>query len=315
MKLKLRSISISYKSVLLIAGLSIFLLLFFIGLAFVTSRPGFCNSCHIIRPRAIALNSSPHKGIGCLACHQEPGVIGYVKFTLKGMSNLKSVFNTPKIMRANVSDKSCNRCHSDISEIVITKDEISINHQHFIASGFKCTDCHNTVAHGNLTAKSNYATIDKCIICHNNETTGQYSRLFLADKEKVTLWSITHGDNILETHGVGGIENCQGCHSENFCKKCHKVDIPHSENFTYEHGKLAKQEGESCFVCHEEQSSCNNCHKVKMPHSGNWLPEHRSAAIKLGEKICNNCHANRDCTNCHERHIHPGQGRGGKPAS
>lgn len=268
-----------------------------------------------MKSRAIALDFSVHKDIGCLACHQEPGMIGYLKFTFKGMSNLKSVFNPPKTIKALVSNKSCNRCHKDISEIVITKDRISISHQHFIASGFKCTDCHNTVAHGELTAKPNYATIDKCTVCHNNEDESKHLGPFLTDKEKITPWSVTHSDNVLKTHGLGGVKNCQGCHSKNFCKKCHKVDIPHSENFTYEHGKLAKQEDKSCFVCHDKQLSCNDCHRVEMPHPSNWLPEHRDAAKKLGEKTCSNCHDNRNCILCHERHIHPGQGRGGEPAN
>lgn len=305
MKLILKNRKIAL--LILISGL---LFVFLPAFGYVASRPGFCTLCHNMKKESEALDKSAHKGIGCLSCHQEPGSIGYLKFAASGVSNLKSIANSSNPLKASVSDKSCNRCHSDISEIIKTKDQISINHQHFTSQGFKCTDCHNSVAHGKLTGKQNVPTIDKCLVCHDSKAAGKYPRLFQADKTSVTPWSVTHSKKSKGSHGIGGTKTCQGCHSKNYCSKCHQTEVPHAENFSYNHGKY--KQTQSCLVCHK-QSFCNDCHKIKMPHPKDWLPGHIKSVNELGENTCNNCHAKFECTECHERHIHPGQGRDGKP--
>lgn len=298
------------RKITLLASIIVLLFIFVPAIGFSTSRPAFCNLCHSMRTEAQALEGSVHKGIGCLSCHQEPGSIGYLKFAISGVSNLKSMVAKQGPLKASVSDKSCNRCHGDISEIVKTKDKISINHQHFNSQGFKCTDCHNSVAHGRLTANKNTPTIDKCLVCHNSKDAAQYPRLFQADKQDTTPWSLTHGKDTIKTHGLGGTKTCQGCHSKNFCTKCHKVEVPHLENFSYDHSQY--KNSQSCLTCHK-QSFCNDCHKIGMPHPNDWLSKHRKATNQFGESTCNNCHVKYECTECHERHIHPGQGMDGKP--
>lgn len=295
----------------IIISAALFILIMLSLSAYGTSRPGFCKLCHQMRTRSDALDSSVHKGIGCLACHQEPGALGYAGFSIKEFTNFPKVFFKSGNLNASVSDKSCNRCHEAVSEAVLFKDEISISHQHFTSKGYKCVDCHNTVAHGKITARPNYPSIDKCLVCHDNKTAPKYPRLFEADKKGGTPWAVIHGENRMSVHGAGNLKNCQGCHSQHFCRKCHQVDIPHPDDFTFEHGKLSMEPDASCFTCHKP-SLCSDCHKTRMPHKSNWLSVHAKQTGLIGEKACLNCHVKYECLNCHERHIHPGQGKDGK---
>lgn len=37
-----------------------------------TTTPGFCNSCHIMKPYYDAWKTSKHKDVSCIACHYSP---------------------------------------------------------------------------------------------------------------------------------------------------------------------------------------------------------------------------------------------------
>ena len=41
--------------------------------AWYTSRPQFCNSCHIMEPYYASWQQSSHKDVSCIECHFPPG--------------------------------------------------------------------------------------------------------------------------------------------------------------------------------------------------------------------------------------------------
>lgn len=293
---------------------------------FLSAKPYLCGSCHATKSAALSLQKSKkHSNLTCQQCHVEPGVAGFVSFYIKEISNLGRTlyFWRNESAKSNISDKACNRCHESISEITITKKEdnveIKLSHQHFTDVGYRCVDCHNTIAHGKNVTQPNFVSIDKCVVCHNGKKAGKYPWLFDADKsalaknddnEELTPWAVTHGENRIKNHGFGNLESCKGCHSQKFCNKCHNIELPHSSEFTFEHGKLSMEKDATCFTCHNKKL-CVDCHKIRIPHPYNWLANHSKVAAKTDEKTCTNCHSKYDCENCHDRHVHPGQGKDG----
>jgi nitrate/TMAO reductase-like tetraheme cytochrome c subunit len=69
-------------------------------------------------------------------------------------------------------------------------------------------------------------------------------------------WRYTHRAEV----EAKGRQVCLGCHTEQFCQKCHEVT--HPPDWVRTHAQFAKGGLESCAVCHST-GFCNNCHKDK----------------------------------------------------
>ena len=58
--------------------------------------------------------------------------------------------------------------------------------------------------------------------------------------------------------------------------------MPHPEAWLYAHGKTAEAKGrKACAQCHNTKEYCNTCHKVPMPHPQDFVSSHPSQAEKL----------------------------------
>ncbi|MHB1345096.1 MAG: NapC/NirT family cytochrome c [Thermoleophilia bacterium] len=66
-------------------------------------------------------------------------------------------------------------------------------------------------------------------------------------------WRYTHSKDV-ESDGRG---SCEGCHEEDFCNKCHKVQ--HPPNWVTAHPEFAQGGGEPCLTCHAP-TFCGDCH-------------------------------------------------------
>jgi nitrate/TMAO reductase-like tetraheme cytochrome c subunit len=69
-------------------------------------------------------------------------------------------------------------------------------------------------------------------------------------------WRYTHKTEV----SAGGQESCNGCHEENFCQKCHKVQ--HPPDWVQNHNEFAQGGGEPCQVCHSP-GFCEDCHTAE----------------------------------------------------
>ncbi|HDP70037.1 MAG TPA: hypothetical protein ENN38_04415 [Actinobacteria bacterium] len=277
------------------------------------SQTLFCKSCHIMRCEIDSLKNSRHKDVLCLSCHSKPGALGFIAETLEGMQNGIAYFfkSYEEPIVATVTNESCLTCHKEIQEGLHINNAIRVSHKEFLSVGYKCADCHNTVAHGDSIAQPNLPHMDKCTGCHNNEdapTTCSICHVKRMKREIRALgpWAITHGPTWERTHGMGNLTTCIICHETEKCAKCH-TEMPHPESWPYVHGEKAKSvtKEDKCAGCHVE-SFCDDCHRVEMPHPQKFLPEHPDIVKKDGDKICYNCHIKGDCKLCHEKHIHPG---------
>ena len=103
------------------------------------------------------------------------------------------------------------------------------------------------------------------------------------------------------------IESCEVCHGPNglgspFCKACHKVELPHNDQFKKFHGSTGQKNPSVCRNCHGFKELCSNCHHVGASDTRPWIQVHGSAVDKNGPDTCiQKCHKKSDCQNCHTR--------------
>ncbi len=70
---------------LLLGACLIFLLAMVAAAGWYTSRPQFCNSCHIMQPYYKSWQESSHKDVACIDCHFPPGIGGEVRGKMLGL--------------------------------------------------------------------------------------------------------------------------------------------------------------------------------------------------------------------------------------
>lgn len=140
-----------------------------------TSTPSFCGGCHLMQTRYISFKRSLHKESLCLDCHSDPGVIGAAEAKLNGLKYLYygvMGYRDVQILRAEVSNESCMRCH-DIKEmdrrmlrVINPVQHPPTSHKsHVLDLKLSCTACHGNIMHVNLEGQSTKA-FESCLNCH-----------------------------------------------------------------------------------------------------------------------------------------------------
>lgn len=93
-----------------------------VGAEYYTSRPVFCNSCHVMNPYYESWSRDKHAheetDAWCVDCHYAPGQQHTIKAKFKGLSQVASYFSGrygSSRPRAHVDDASClrSKCHGD----------------------------------------------------------------------------------------------------------------------------------------------------------------------------------------------------------
>lgn len=278
---------------------------------YVTSQPSVCRICHEMRDESAALLKSSHQKVSCRTCHEERGVTGWLVGRLDGQRMVLAwLFGSYKRpVRANLEDENCLSCHRKDIKTTRISNGIRNSHRQLSSAKYRCTDCHNSVAHGRAIPLKNGPTIEKCAQCHNGDLASNKCELCHPSEMKLmgrsrAPWNVTHGSQWKSAHGMGNLGSCALCHSTQFCSRCHKIELPHTEVWWEKHGLDAIAFPGVCQTCHSKEL-CNACHQSKMPHPTSWLKDHPKEAEKSGEKSCLTCHRERNCQNCHERHAHP----------
>lgn len=302
------------KSILafIIGILGFALLLISVTLLPTSSYPTFtCNYCH--NQEVQAWKQSTHKGVSCLTCHKSPKELDLAtraKFNGMIVSYFTGSYRRP--IQASVKNEICEKCHRQDVQQTVERKRIIVRHRDILKNGSRCTDCHNTIAHGKITTNSTYPNMDSCALCHDGKKASKKCDLCHSKKvgplptARVGPWWVTHSGTWVKTHGMGDQRTCQACHREDFCVKCHSVSLPHPDGWPFIHGQTARPIMNSCRTCHLE-SFCFSCHQIEMPHPDGFLPRHSKEAKRLGlNKNCYRCHTAVDCDQCHIKHVHPG---------
>lgn len=297
-----------------------------------TSKPSFCNSCHLMQTYYSTWEKSPHKETDCLECHSDPGVAGIMEVKVKGIEQLAITVTgqvvTPK---AEVPDSRCLSCHKTFPDTLKKLAKINFPHDKHKEKGLSCIECHAKFVHGTPEVpkmssclkchkENSKAPVDQCNKCHKNMEDVK------PKTHQAEAWGVTHGKASLQINA-----DCAKCHDlkkqDNQCIKCHGIQMPHEQQWMAQHGQQVKAQklDDQCVKCHLQQKdklprladSCQACHKVTMPHPAGWDKGH--ARQTKNQVDCQYCHSPNNpagkqvaytstkfCQDCHQKTVkHP----------
>lgn len=283
------------KNLLLMA--MIFMLL--IGVTLVvfikaTSQPGFCVTCHYMRPYFASWKTSTHKDVHCTECHFPPGIEGTVRGKFTALSMLTNyatgVYKKSKPW-AEISDNSCLRegCHQTrlLEGKVEFKEGIIFDHKPHLTEDrrgkrLRCTSCHSQIVQGShmtVTEETCFlchfkeqqegAQMASCTFCHQAPVAGDSDRVILFDHTEMLNKNadcrLCHGQM---AQGEGNVpkDRCSYCHAEaGKIEKYSQTKDIHQIHIT------------------DHKVECNHCHNTIL---------HQSVARTGGIKPdCQACHA------------------------
>lgn len=338
----------NWKKIIMITAI-ITMALFTMGgkIARYVEKPEFCQKCHSMKPYYSSWVDSSHQSVSCFSCHfgYTPVIkpkplpmtqkntwfielggktiniskqLNYVKNQVASINvrfyNFRSWMNETRsksldlrkvyIMAIGGSTsggssfwKNCTKCHNDLFQPIAKND--SFGHNQHLKKGMPCNDCHRSTVHGRAAKPSK----EQCSSCHENLTR--------PSSHKTGLFKLLHGRSYVKTGG------CEICHKKGInepkCINCHKITMPHSEDYTMYHIDDINKIGiKNCLYCHKENEGliggvapgakpCQSCHGPNTPHKGyqSILRSHGALAVKKGTKGCLGCHISKQCTNCH----------------
>ncbi len=121
----------------------------FMGAYFATSFPRFCGSCHEVNPYYVTWQSSPHKNVGCLYCHEFRGFLGKLHSKARGLNYVYQHITRQYTVTANgiAFEQNCIGCHlGDYWNYPNTK-RLDMKHYEYIKSDKSCFQCHRDTGH------------------------------------------------------------------------------------------------------------------------------------------------------------------------
>ena len=294
----------------------------------LTTKPRFCNSCHIMEPYYESWQISSHSDVPCVACHYEPGLLETFEGKFKALSQLAKYVTATAGTKpwAEVSDYSCLRsgCHSTrVLEGEIQFGRIRFDHRnHLIAlrrgKQLRCTSCHSQIVQGeHLTV-----TPATCILCHfrkspEHEPIDDCNVCHGPPEEEIDLGGFVfrHSDYLKR-----GVE-CNSCHGDvtrgvgavpaRRCGSCHNTEA-HFDRYgdtEFLHEQHVTDHSVNCFECHEVidhdlppreehySRNCADCHEAShgavtslYRGTGGKEVEDRPGVMFLARVTCNGCH-------------------------
>lgn len=107
------------------------------------------------------------------------------------------------------------------------------------------------------------------------------------------------------------MESCEVCHGSGgteskFCKGCHGLELPHSDEFKKNHVS-SKNNKDVCENCHGWPELCSNCHHIGSSMTTSWIKVHGGSVNKNGSDSCMTCHGGDSgtdksfCVDCHQK--------------
>ena len=294
----------------------------------LTTKPQFCNSCHIMEPYYESWRTSTHSNVPCVDCHYEPGLLETFEGKFKALSQLAKYVTATEGTKpwAEVSDYSCLRsgCHSTrVLEGDIQFGRIRFDHRNHLiglrrGKQLRCTSCHSQIVQGeHLTV-----TPRTCILCHfkdspDTKPVNDCNRCHGPPEEAIELGGFTFRHSEYLKRGV----ECNSCHGDvtrgtggvpkRRCGSCHNVQahLDRYEDTDFIHKHHVADHSVNCFECHdviehslpprEEHYSgaCSDCHESShgamtslYRGTGGKDVADRPGIMFLARVTCNGCH-------------------------
>ncbi len=216
------------------------------------------------------------------------------------------------------ASEDCSKCHGNIAESAgipaphLSMDECMSCHAERGASR-DCSVCHQTISrkweppthelgweqvHGKIFRAKDPALVNRCSLCHDEETSCRACHALKKPRDHTTFWRIGG-------HGVAvsiDRSRCFACHRTDFCERCHQNTQP----LTHTAG-WGSPMNRHCTACHYPltESGCITCHKGTPSHaSAPPMPGWHDPAMNC--RLCHGAGAplphpdpGTQCTVCH----------------
>lgn len=279
--------------VAVLAGAALFLLLVMAGCAtWYTSRPQFCNSCHIMEPYYKSWQQSSHKDVSCIECHFPPGLGGKVRGKMLGMVQLAKYVTQSAGTRptAEIADASCLRSGCHETRLLTGRVDfhgVPFDHTPHLketrrGKQLRCTSCHSQIVQG----KHMTVTVSTCFLCHFkgepfNEGLGACTHCHQIPTEQFDLGGVKFSHDLAYEKGT----DCANCHGDVIrgqgevprerCTSCHdrEGDLARANDHVFMHAKHVTEHKVDCLRCHTQiehsldkqkivhaASDCQSCH-------------------------------------------------------
>jgi hypothetical protein len=281
-------------------------------------RDSTCASCHTDNKHVESLEASAHRGLDCVSCHGASGVTGPVRQLVDyGRWMYVSAANEklPDLQAGSVESSKCLSCHEDVRRGTLQAGGIRMRHSDVIEAGYRCRECHNSTAHGDITLEPSSPSMSTCLSCHDGERASTDCKACHAEETSRTAKRTGQLANVVVQ---ANSTNCYTCHGDDSCQSCHGTVMPHPPEFGLKadgtaggHAREAFAKRDVCWRCHydegkifEEPESCGSCHGVMgRQHGGKpWVKEHGLQATGKKPGVfssCFSCHTQTLCDNCH----------------
>ena len=280
-----------------------------LAFAVTAARPPGCAACHHSHDFVAQTAASAHKSVECAQCHVPRGVTARMEYAYHVFFGAVGIVPVTGGPLSTVKDSQCLSCHEEVMKRDVTANGATIRHS-VCAKGRMCVDCHNQTAHGSAISWPRTYSMNQCLECHGTARVRAdcvmcHKKESYRSRNSSSEWAITHSSNWRQTHGLGNLNTCNGCHPDNYCARCHGINLPHGSGFIQAHPALALTNRKDCAVCHRP-TFCDSCHGLEMPHPNSFTQKHSSLVKRQGKTLCLKCHIDSDCTDCHIKHVHPG---------
>ena len=198
---------------------------FIVGLGFAvnhTAQPAFCGSCHEMSVYVTSWKAREHKKVGCLGCHQDPGMMGAVSYRLRMVRyfSLTKIYlrrHRPALTTGGFS--ACADCHQQVlKRPIVSEGGLRVSHREIADAGIGCDRCHIQVGHESRAMGLTRPMHDYCFACHEKEEREQDCS-FCHTKDISVAGTESLGD--YRKVNIESINDCSGCHATQSCQDCH----------------------------------------------------------------------------------------------
>lgn len=143
-----------WKKIILGVGIAVVGLyaLFEVGY-YTTTGPLFCGSCHEVKKYVTSWQTSAHKNISCLECHQPAGELGKFHAKVRGLNYVFQHFSGDYTIptRASIFEQNCIECHLGDNKAYPNTIKLTntpnVNHYEIIKNSRSCLECHRETGH------------------------------------------------------------------------------------------------------------------------------------------------------------------------